>query len=499
MSTVSYSEQDPLMAEWQFASPDYVWEPGVRPQLRYAVTCPLILSATAVLIWVVPTDLMTAICCGIGSLVGLVLLWTFAFTDQSIRLTRVAAMGLVLGYAGGALNSWLTYARAGAPLASVVGITVGELARGLGATLLGSAVLLSAGEWLEKPVWTTSRRFTFSPALKRILLVSLAIAAFALATGEIVQEGIDTSSGHAGIFGLLVLFVLRPAVILITVAFMVEENRKDRILFGFATGLIWLIEFTQGRREMVYPAVIIIAVARYAGYRWSKITFQRVVMICVSAVLLFLGVLGFQLMRYAGRQIGNPKLSQEAPAALDLALSGRGWQIATQSSAKNVKGRTLVLAWFSDLYDLSAQYPTAHGFDLMSQLEEVIPTALYPSKAPIGEEALASEIFGRMYPDEANSLFTCGVIDFGLIGVLIYPILVILFVSVCLRYIRWIFPVEAYIYSVVAMLVVAISAETVVTGYALQLRNTYIFGVGLYLLSKLPVLRRKSDVEGRLV
>lgn len=491
MSTLPYSNMKPQLDAAQAEEQGwYAAKPEVLPQTRYVLYYPLALIAGGLLSLIFPTDAMTAVTSLIGTAVGVMLLWRFMFIDKSIRLTRVAAMGLVLGYAGGTLNSWITLKRAGQPLAAMTYVTVPVLARGIGIAVLACGVLLVVGELLEKPVLTVSSRLmVLTPAMKKILIVSAFAVGAALVTGRFTMGGIELQSpGRAGILMVVLGTVLEGVVILLPVAFLLADNSKDRWMLGIAMLVVWTVEFTQGRRALFYPPVIIIPLARYAGYSWKKNTLRKVFIVAIVAVVVFLAVIGYQMVRVAKSYAKSKTESAQLAVAEGWIEQGKAWQIATQSSKGNLESRTLVVTWLGDIYRLSGIYPTGHGRDILIQFEEdVIPSIIDPNKPTIQEEDYASELFERHYPDQANSIFTAGIIDFGLLGILTYPTLALLLLSWYIHFARRYFRPEIYLVCLAQVLLIAIATEQDAGTYLGVIRNTLVCAAFYYLLIKIPL------------
>lgn len=491
MSTLSYPNMNPQLASEQAEDQGwYAVEPGVRPQTRYVLYYPLALITGGLLALVFQTDAMTAVCSAIGTLVGAMLLWRFMFIDQSIRLTRVGAMGLALGYAGGTFNSWLTLKRAGEPLAAMTYVTVPVLAQGIGIAVLACGVLLAAGELLEKPVLTVSPKLiVLTPGMKKILLVSAATVGLALASGRIMLGGIALqSAGHAGIAAILVLTVLQAVVVLLPVAFLISDDPKERWILGIATLIVWIVEFTQGRRALFYPPVMIIPLARYAGYNWKKISASKVILIALGVAFVFVGMLAYQMLRVAKAYTNTRTQAAQLAMGEQWVEQGKAWQIATKSSKSNIEGRTLVVPWLGDIYRMSGIYPTGHGADILMQFEEdVVPSVLDPNKPTLQEEDYASELFERDYPDQANSIFTAGIIDFGVLGILTYPLIAFLLLSFYIRFTRRYFLPELYLVGLAQILIIAVETEQDAGSYPSAIRNALVCSALLYLVIKMPL------------
>lgn len=466
-----------------------------RPQAKYFLYYPATLAAAALLLWLFPTDLMTGVSTAIAAVVSCLMMWEFLFLNRVVRLTTVCAMGLTIGYGAGTLNSWLTIPRGNGSLASVVGQTPPEMANGVAAALLGCAVLLALGELLETPVLTMAQDLTISRGVKNVLFMSSSIVVLAVAGGLFHQGGIKASSHlHAGVVAIFLYFLLPPTVVLVTVALLIEKDKRQKYLLGGVTVFLWLLLMTQGRRDLVYPALITVGLARYFGYKWGTLNWRRLLLAGIAIAFLFMGVLTYQLMREAGIAISSHSIGGEARQIAEWEQQGVAWRIAATSSAQNVKGRTLIVVFLDDLLYREQTASPAFGKDLAMQVEVEIPSLLLRNKIEIGEENLASETFHVFYPDLANSLFTAGALDFGIWGIMVYPIVTLLLFSAFLRLAITYSSPEVYLFGLVAFMDIAMAAEVQLAGYLGIMRNLLIFAAFLYVASRLPVLKWRSDL-----
>ena len=464
-----------------------------RPRVMYFFYYPLILGSAALLAWIFPTDRMTGISSAIATVVSCLMMWDFLFTGQVIRFSTICAMGLTIGYGAGTLNSWLTIPRGNFPLASVIGQTVPELANGVAAALMACAVLMVLGEFLEKPIWTMASRLELTEGVKRVLLANSGILAIAAGVGMFHQGGLKTSGAHhAGFVAEMVGFLVQPSVIVATIAFLVERDKVKRYLFGAIMAFLWLVTLTQGRMTLVYPALVTVGLARYAGYRWDRISWKKVLVLAAGLFFLIFGVLTYQLLRIAGGRVSSQNIGAEVNQAQRWAAKGEAWRIATSSTVENVQGRTLIVSFLSDLLYQTQTHTPALGKDLLLQIEIDIPSVIYRNKPTIAEENIASRTFGLFYTDQPNSVFTAGALDFGFWGMLIYPIAIMLFFSLVLRLGATYLPFELFLYGLVAFVVRTMGPELQITAYFETIRNFIVFSVLIYAVLRLPQFRRSA-------
>ncbi len=461
-----------------------------RPQAKYFLYYPLILAGAALLLWIDLSDSMMAVASGVAAVVGTLMLLETLFREEAVRLTRICTIGLVMGYGAGTLNSWLTVPRGNYPLAAAVGFRVDVLANGLAAALMASAVLLAAGELLEKPVYVHSRQLVIDAGIRRLIVVGAGIIAVAFVTGRFQRGGVViASAGHAGVLGEFLGFLFYPVVILATVATLVEKVPRQRLQLGIITGVLWVFAMTQSRGGMIYSVLTIIILSRYSGFEWAKITLRRIVITAICAALLVIAVLSYQLLRVAGGGMSNPTLKKEARVVSYWASQGEAWKTATTSSKKNIETRTLIVTFLASLLHLTEHHATAHGKDIWLQLQTAIPSAFDPHKSTMQEEGLASRVFGVFYTDQPNSLLTAGAVDFGIWGVMTYPILIMLTISFVFRWTMGYCSYGVFVFGLALVMDMSLGPEITVTGYVVDIRNLLVFAGFLYLVSKIPAFR----------
>ena len=105
-----------------------------------------------------------------------------------------------------------------------------------------------------------------------------------------------------------------------------------------------------------------------------------------------------------------------------------------------------------------------------------VPHILWPSKEAVVEEDYASRQFGLEIPDSANSIFSAGIIDFGFIGGVLYPLLVCWMLAIGLRacfYLPPPVPNICYYYYVSILM----STEQELGGYFSTVRDTLLWGL----------------------
>ena len=132
----------------------------------------------------------------------------------------------------------------------------------------------------------------------------------------------------------------------------------------------------------------------------------------------------------------------------------------------------------------------------------IVPSSVSKDKfgiEPYQEEGQVNIQFGFSYMDEANTILTAGAADFGLVGVFLYPFMIVVLMRTATELVQAYFP--TYVATIIALAFIfqMLLAEAIVADYLIQLRNATIFALILYLVSILPKTKiRETASDGPL-
>jgi hypothetical protein len=198
------------------------------------------------------------------------------------------------------------------------------------------------------------------------------------------------------------------------------------------------------------------------------------------------------LIRLAGVQnAANPNASLEdrINTAVGWVQDGSALSRATEANESNAQKRTFVLGFFADILEGSSQNTPGLGRDLAGQTSTAIPRVFNPDKdLSFSEEGLANELFGLTYKDAANSILTTGASDFGLLGAIAYPLLVVLLLRLSIQIFSSFLSPLAISVIVLGTIFTLLETETAATAYLVTIRNEIIFAIVLFIYSRIPRL-----------
>jgi len=465
---------------------------NVLPRTLYLIHIPAILTFTALVSWIASTELAMVAASAVASVAALYMLWDWLVREGPTRFSTLLAITLLLGYGLGALNTWLTLPRGNLSLADFLGTDEGVLARGMAGVLLSTVPLCFFGELYERPLF--GRGFRLPLDQHTYVLIGLGT----LATGIGFMTGSLGYMGAQGVYGqqlsvsAALLSWLFPPFTALTIAIFIATPRGPAKLFSGACMLVLLVfVMAIGRRNVIYTAMVALFSLRLAGYRIKGTFFKKALILLMLTGFVAVGVTVFMLVRLAGYENPNDpstlSLPHRAETAWNWVKDGSALSRATEANERNAEKRTFVLGFFADVLEGSSRRTPALGRDLAGYTSEAIPRVFNPDKdLTFGEEAVADEQFGLTYADAANSIITNGAVDFGLLGVIIYPLLIVAIMRICIKAFSGFLPALPMSIITLGAIFTMLQTETSTSNYLVSIRNEIIFAVILFIYTRLP-------------
>jgi hypothetical protein len=497
---------DQEMGSVQIARPSYQIDAPVRPRnvlgevlaprrQHYVLHIPLCLFLAAIISWILPTEPMMVVACTVGSLAAIYMAYDWLLRSAPLRFSTVIALALLLGYCLGTMNTWLTEARADMTLAQMYSRDPAALARAVSTVLLTCGILIAVGELYERPIFGEDFRIKVDGRMLAFIYVGAATIVVGFLTKRLAFGGIGLSeTGEVSPINAFLKWFFFPLVALTVSAFLASPSGIRKKLLGATAALLMLLLMTQWRRDQIYTAFLIVFAVRFSGYKLTGNLFKKLLYLAILGAVVVSGALTYQLLRSLGQFGGAHQVAliPRLERAATLVEEGTALSTAVDLSRQNVTRRTFILTYYSDLLEASSQYSPAYGTDIISQIEAIIPHAFFPNKTVVQEEVVASAQFGTSPIDQPNSILTGGVIDFGLFGVIVYPLiaawLLRKFVDVVSRYL----PALPAAFIVLTVIFVCVQAENLASSYILIIRNDLLFSVILLLFFSIPAFRFRS-------
>ena len=466
------------------------------PRPLYFVYLPLVLSFTGVVAWVVGSEVATVIGSFVGSLVGLYLLWDWLIKGGGTRFSTLIPMGLLVGYCLGSFNTWATTTRNGISLGEFTGNDDAVLARGVAAVLISCAISIFFGEIFERPLFGRDFKLHLDDRLYTLIYFGTLLVLASFVTGGSASGTADGGAGGAGVIKSFISWITPSLVVMsVSIFLLTPRGGLRKILIGGAALLLLVSSIVLGRRVLIYTVMETIFFARLVGIRIKGSIPKKVAIFASVGAFVAFGALGFMLLRIAG--YGGPNthrsLFQKIVIASEWVKEGSAFDKAVSSTQSNVKTRTFVIAFFANVLDASSRSTPGLGTDTIGLVQLGIPSALYPEKDKFfNEEHLVDSLYGFSYGDEANSILTAGATDFGLLGVLTFPVIMAWIIRVTLEFMSWRLNQGSTLIVILMVIYVTIQAEGTLTGYVDSLFYGILFSVVFVLFFALPRIRLRN-------
>ena len=491
---------DPLLGDHTaISAPRPFGNQFARQQRAYLVHLPLLLIVSGLITWLAPSNATFVLGAAVGAFAGVYLLVDIVVRGAALRFSSLLAMTMLLAYNLGALNSWLTIPRAGLTIAEYFTRNPADLARATGACMAAAALLLAVGQIYERPIFGEEFRMKVDSRAQFIVILSTLLMLAGYATGNFGFMGITVNEyGHMSALAALVMWWSAPAFAY-SVYVTLNSRRLIRLLMGACT-LVQLIALVPtGRRYFAYSVLLALIATRLGQYRARMSTGKKILLVAAGLIAVSLSSFAFLYLRIAGwGHREAPSFETRVRLAYDTLHSRSGSEILGLMRG-DASTRTFIIGYLSDLLGASMESSPLYGTDAIHYLKLMVPSALSANKfnnEPYEEEQLADMKWGFGYIDEANTVLTAGATDFGILGMLVYPLLIVLLLRVVLEWTQSFMPTFAAIMIALALLYEALLPEQSLAGYFGQVRNGLIFAGLLYVLSALPKFQIRSPQQG---
>jgi hypothetical protein len=454
----------------------------------YFLDFPLLLLSVGLFTWIVPTDTMLFISALTGGAAGLYTLWDIAIRRGPIRFSHFFCIANTVGYGLGVVNSWLTISRGNMSLAAFFDRDPQAVAQAMAAVLISSAILYSLGEIYESPVFGEDFKLRIDNRAPAFVFMGTVVILIGVATGRLGYMGVSAgANGQLGFFAGL-LGWLRPTLFAFTCIVLLEW-RKGLLkwILGATLALQFLLVVPTGRRNILYFVLLAVIATRFSSFtpRWSIV--RKAVYAGILAALVGIGSVAFYYLRVVSWGKHEISLPDRISLAWTFYESGNTAK-ANSDFAQNLQKRTFVLGYVSDLLDASFRMAPAKGADAWHEFELAIPSVFWANKSEFlyAEESIADMQFHFAYTDEANSIYSAGALDFGIWGMILYPIIVAALFRLVAEMVRSSLPEMVSTIVILAMLFDALMTEAGLWVRLVTMRDSLLFAAVLWLFFKMP-------------
>jgi len=457
---------------------------------------PALLIVTGLVTWIAADETAMVIAAAVAGLIGVYMVWDWLFQEAPTRFSTLMTIALLLGYGLGTLNTWLTLPRGDLSLSGFLGLDEAILARGMAAVLLAAAPVCFLGELYERPLFGREFRIPLNQQTYTLIYLGAIAVATGFFTHVLGFGGIQNTYGQQqSVLSALLSWFIPPLAALTAAVFVTTPRGWTKIRTGACALVLGALVMLVGRRVIIYTAMEILFGLRLAGYRLKGTISKKLLLIVGCGVFLAIGVNVFMLLRLAAQEGrgANTSLDARIQVAMNWVEDGTAISRALEANRVNAQKRTFVLGFFASVLEGSSRHTPALGQDAAGYISLAIPRLFNPNKdLTFSEEGVDDQLFSLTYFDEANSILTNGATDFGFLGVLVYPLLIVWLmrfsVETCSRFL------SAAPMAIIALGVMfsLLQTENSIDAYLVTIRNTIAFAIILLVFSRMPAIRLRS-------
>jgi len=433
---------------------------------------------------------LTAIVSSAAAIIALL----FCLTQpHAIKTYDLLATMLMVAYGFGTLNSLVAFAVNHGDLLRNSSVSESWLTRTLGYCIASSGLLHAIGR-------IHANSFIFSVKINSDIRIHrnawlcgivMLVGLFMISTGRIgYMGGIADANGGSqiSVSAALILALMAPAGAMAVFQARRSDNRKISWMFLCMAVLILLPQFGLGRRIFFFTLLLYFFAAILAKRPRKFINFRSVIVVLLAAGLIQIGTTAFYALRVASYSVKNEGSSLSVTTLLPEALKvyeNRERNFLSDRISDNVKSRTFILEYLATLVYHQDSMPPMYGENLARAIIMVIPSSIYPNKFknPLfgSEENLSHPHFHMPVWDAANSVYTAGVVDFGVCGIFILPLAVCFVFSALLSLVRKYLPCADSLFISFLVVYSLLAIEVDLPGYYINCFPASLFGFFIWL------------------
>jgi len=438
----------------------------------------------------------------VGVIVFLVQLFSVLKRPRTLGLANVLSLGLLWGYvvSSAIYVALKVFSGQDFDFASGGGwfyFAQSELSIAL-ALIYSSVIFLSFISQLEAPLFSDSTIVSESGERKimsAMLLMILGILFSAYAFDQLGYMGIQSieSSGEISRIGAIVSLAA-PVIITLSLTRVVLFLRRRIPVFWLTVLVISaVILFPLGRRVVFYSIATAAICAIAIDRSWfDKLRRQKILSLVLLSILglgIYLGSYFFLALRILTRE----ELSQ-LNDVVDLFLLPfrfliEDFDLIHSVVLENLSDRVFVLGYFAELVAVHSYQAPLWGDELIFALKQAIPSAIWPEKAnvlPLSSEEMVHPALGLRVFDGPNSIVTAGLNDFGYVGAILYPVLLVGFYGLLHRFFQRRLPPVVLLAATSSLIYNLLAVEQSLAAFITSgIRNIGILVLVLFFLNKL--------------
>lgn len=322
--------------------------------------------------------------------------------------------------------------------------------------------------------WVDKKRYKYKIFYSIVLL-------FLIIKYIIFGFGVTVDGGSTVAMIPLILNVLIcafPALIIENI--LKNESIKDNVYLFIILIITLILIMPLGRRAFIYSLILsfVWMMPYFIRLKISKLKFIFTAIILIGFVMTSnYFFLSLRLSSQEANSINSSSLQKLSDAS--KLFNSNGIQDINAYLRDANSDRAFVLRFFSDLVIAESKNHPMYGVETIESIKIVIPGFFGVKKFKGDIENIAQAHFKLNKTDEANSVLTLGISDFGIVGVYIIPILLMLLYQICFSFVMGLhrFPVFAKKVFILLLMFSVLNCENTLAGYIGVLRDAFLIGI----------------------
>ncbi|CCD92766.1 membrane hypothetical protein [Bradyrhizobium sp. ORS 375] len=454
----------------------------------------ILLAGFALLLW--PSQVAFAAASFVGAAIGLVVLYVSIDGRDQMRISWLLATALLLAYDGGSVSTYLNAGSAQEFAILTKDRPIEAICAALALVHVICGLLLLVGRWEASTSGGLADTTTDGWFSLLLACGGLGLIVLGYVFGDLGYMGIQTDeAGRVSVIGAAASLIEGPLAGVAGYLTVRARQPLSRLFYAVVVMLVTLAVVPTGRRAILL--VLLVATIGFAlggGLRRLSLG-QKAAAVAVGGVFAYVTSSYFFALRLATWELGNgASLPDQLSLGLEFMMSSSLKERFSTLFYDNVRERTFVLGYLSDLIEAVGSSGPLYGDALEYYLRLCIPSVLDPNKDQIIAyqmvETLVHPKLGLPVIDEANTILTDGVTDFGLAGAFVYAASLVALMRGAIWAIQRLGSPITVMFGTFTVISLVLKPELTLDEYLVPLRNLAAFIPLMWIAEAMPSLSR---------
>jgi hypothetical protein len=436
----------------------------------------LFMAAFALLL--IPSYFVLIMTAAVGTAAGVALLYLSIDEPYALRFSWLMGATLLIAYSGGTFSTWFSSLSFEDFTILTKQRPIELLSGALALVYISTGFAIAVGRF-ESPILRPDDKLPSDSGFGVLLsLIGLSLIICAYLIGDIGFEGIqiDPNSQRIPVLGATVILIT-PALAGLF-GFLYGRFKQTVLKTYYVVGGIAVIAsiIPTGRRQIVLALIMLVLGYSISGGLRQRSRLQKLLIGTAIISIGFFVSAYFFAMRLSVWELGpTSTLVDQMTLAFQFLTSPTLEERFNALLYENLRERTFVLGYLADLIEATKSSGPLYGEALLFYLRLSIPSVLDPSKVDVLAiqqiESFAHPKLGLPVIDQANTILTDGVTDFGVLGGFVYLLGMIAVLCAVVWLLRQFYRSFTFMITSLTLFNLAMRPEITLSEYIVTIRN----------------------------